>query len=108
MDPEELARISRQIFGPRRRTTDLGFQSPSEGIIQTLPIYYWPIGITLDEQTRTAFLCFFAALGRSKTESPSAWATWAFSFCVLSFPEMKEAISRFHSHEYTFRPLSKE
>lgn len=98
-----IAALSHQVFGPSQRTNEGRVRSQAEGIVERLRIYTWPKGINSEE--RLAFLSAFSAYGRSDDISPSAWATWAFSYVVLCFPEIKDAISTVNGREYVFEKL---
>lgn len=98
------AALSHQVFGPQQRTGDGGMRSQAEGIVEKLTIFTWPKGVVSDD-AKLSFLAFFTAYGRSDSPSPSSWATWAFSYIVLCFPEMKELVRAVNEREYQFSPL---
>jgi hypothetical protein len=80
--------MSNTIFGPTRRHAETGLKSQAEGIIEQLTIYVWPKATS--NETRLPVLTMLQAYGRSSDESPSRWATWAFSYLVLCFPELQQ------------------
>lgn len=98
--------LAGQIFDPKNRFTEGRILSNSDGIVQTLPIYTWPKGVTDDE--KLTFLSYFTAFGLSEDESPSKWATWMYSYIVLCFDTMEDLIRRQGNREYRFEKLSVE
>jgi hypothetical protein len=102
MDPL-LNDLSNQVFGPTSRATDGNVRSEAEGIVEKLTIYYWPSNVNNDQKLAT--LSYLTAHGRSVSESPSAWATWMYSYAVLCFPEFRQRISSAGAREYQFTPL---
>jgi hypothetical protein len=95
--------LASQIFDPKNRFVEGRILSNSDGIIQTLPIFTWPPGVTSDE--KLTFLSYFTAFGRSEDESPTHWATWMYSYIVLCFDTMEELIRRQGGREYKFEKL---
>lgn len=100
----ESANLSHQIFGPGQRTGDGGLRSQSEGIVESLTVYHWP-STPLSTDAKLSVLAFFAAYGRSESVSPSSWATWAFTYLTLSFPEFQARVKVENDREYSFKPL---
>jgi len=103
MDTSSAA-LSHQIFGPGPRLGDGGLRSQAEGIVEKLVVYHWPVK-QLSDDSKLAVMSFFTAYGRSESVSPSSWATWAFSYLMLAFPELKERVRTENDREYTFKPL---
>jgi hypothetical protein len=101
-----VAAISHQVFGLAQRVSEGRVKSQAEGVVEKLRVYTWPKGMNPDH--KLSFLAFFTAHGRSEGVSPSAWATWAFSFIVLCFPEMAESVMAKNGREYTFVPLPQD
>lgn len=95
--------LASQIFDPKNRFTEGRILSASDGIIQALPIYTWPSGITASE--KLCFLAYFTAYGTSDDDSPSRWATWMYSYIVLCFETMEDLIRRAGGREYKFEKL---
>lgn len=98
--------LSHQVFGPSMRVNDGRVRSTAEGIVERLRIYTWPKGVS--DHDKLTVLAFLSAHGRSTDESPSSWATWVFSYVVLCFEPLEEAISRANGREYYFEPLPKQ
>jgi len=98
-----VASLSQTVFGPSRRIQDGAMQSNATGIIEKLVIYVWPKNVSDDNKLKT--LSVLMACGRSESESPSAWATFAFSYNCLCFPEFVGKIQAVNSREYKFVPL---
>jgi hypothetical protein len=96
--------LASQIFDPKNRFTEGRILSNSDGIIETLPIFVWPTGITNND--KLTFLSFLTAFGRSEDESPTKWATWMYSYIVLCFDTMEDLIRRSGGREYKFEKLS--
>lgn len=95
--------LASQIFDPKNRFVEGRILSNSDGIIQTLPIFVWPAGVTSDE--KLMFLSYFTAFGRSDDDSPTKWATWMYSYIVLCFDNMEELIRRQGGREYKFEKI---
>jgi len=102
------ANLSHQIFGPGPRLGDGGLRSQAEGVIEQLTIYTWPKGETPSNDAKLAVLAFLTAHGRSDGVSPSSWATWAFTYVVLAFPELVQVIRAENDREYIFKALPKQ
>lgn len=98
------ANLSHQIFGPGLRTGDGGLRSQAEGIVEKLVVYHWP-DAKLSDDAKLSLLSFFTAYGRSESVSPSSWATWAFSYLTLSFPDFQDRAKVENDREYAFKPL---
>jgi hypothetical protein len=98
------ANLSHQVFGPGVRNGDGGLLSQAEGIVEKLVIYHWPREAVSDD-SKLAVMAFFTAYGRSEDVSPSAWATWTFSFLILAFPQLQGIARAENDREYAFRPL---
>lgn len=98
------ATLSHQIFGPGPRTGDGGLRSQAEGIVERLVVYTWPAG-SLSADSKLSILSFFTVYGRSESISPSSWATWAFTYLNLAFPDFEERAKVENDREYTFKPL---
>jgi len=98
--------LGAQIFEPKNRFTEGRILSSSDGIIQALTIYTWPLGITNDE--KLAFLAYLTAFGRSEDESPSKWSTWMYSYILLCFDTMEDLIRRQGGREYVFSKIPVE
>jgi len=96
--------LGAQVFGPRDRFTDGKVRSQADGIIEKLPIYIWPQGVS--DEVKLRVLAFLTAFGRSEDEDhPSYWATWAFSFVLLCFPEIQGTMGLTNSREFVFIKL---
>jgi len=104
MDPS-IASLSHAIFGASNRTQESRIRSQAEGIIEQLVVYTWPKDVK--QEDKLAFLSMFTAYGRSSDPSPSAWATWAFSYIILCFPEFETSIKVQAEREYRFKQLPK-
>lgn len=102
MDPS-IASLSHQVFGPSQRSGEGRLRSQAEGIVEKLRIYTWPKQV--NQEDKLYFLSFMTAYGKSDDISPSAWATWAFSYVVLCFPELQDTISSMNGREYEFVKL---
>lgn len=92
-----------QIFDPKNRFVEGRILSASEGIIKTLPIYTWPNGVSVDD--KLTVLSYITAFGLSDEESPTKWATWAYTYICLCFDNMPELIRREGGREYNFVKL---
>jgi hypothetical protein len=103
MDPQSAA-LSHRVFGPGPRRGDGGLLSQAEGIIEALTVYTWPTG-RFSGDSQLAVLSFFTAFGRSESVSPSAWATWSFTYLMLCFPEFVAVVRSQNEREYAFKPL---
>lgn len=95
-----------QVFGAQKRLAEGQYRSQAEGIIEKLPIYTWPSGVSNDD--KLAVLAYLTAFGQTEDDSPRAWSCWAFSYLVLCFPEFQQAIGRINSREYEFVKLPVE
>jgi hypothetical protein len=101
-----VAGLTHQVFGIGKRQQDGGMRSQSEGIIEKLRVYHFPEKMTLTTDAQLAVIAFFTSYGRSESISPSAWATWAFSYLTLLFPEFRALAKKENEREYEFVPLS--
>lgn len=106
MDPTS-ANLSHLIFGPGPRGGDGGLRSQAEGIVEKLTVYTWPVGPRSNDAS-LAVMAYFTAYGRSESVSPSSWATWAFSYIMLAFPEMQVVAKTQNEREYQFKPLPRD
>lgn len=101
------ATLSHQIFGPGPRTGDGGLRSQAEGIVEKLTVYTWP-STPLSDDSKLSIMSFFTVYGKSESISPSAWATWAFTYLMLAFPDFNERARVENDREYLFKPLPKD
>jgi hypothetical protein len=99
----DFAALCDQVFGLQTRFTGGRISSQAVGIIERLPIYIWPAGVSMDDQQTV--LAFLTSYGRSDDKRPSAWATWTFSYIVLRFPEFQQKIISTNGREYEFVKL---
>nr|WKE35260.1 hypothetical protein [Plasmopara viticola lesion associated mononegaambi virus 2] len=98
------ANLSHQVFGPGLRTQDGQLVSVAEGIVKRLVVYHWPRK-NITDQAKLSVLAYFTAYGRSESISPSAWATWAFSYVTLAFEQMQGLARAQNDREFEYRPL---
>lgn len=95
--------LGSQIFDPKNRFTEGRVLSTSDGLVESLTIYTWPPGLTVDEKLN--FLSYFTAFGRSEDESPTKWAAWVYTYIVLCFDNMEDIVRRAGGREYRFEKL---
>lgn len=101
MDPRALE-LGQQVFGPSRKR-DEGLSRPPEGVVLSTPVYYLPD--TTDVEIRLRVLCCLAPYGTSEDISPTAWASWAITYIVTCFEELRDIIMKANGRECKFVPF---